>query len=214
MGFSDIASKIKDPKQLLQELGAVPSTYGDFDLDLIVREAPVYAWEITEYNSASGSTINDLRRELPVILTVDCVFTDKTYGVMDIASNVLNYGASGLLPETWRDKYRAFMDVARDSTGTPKPVTTGLDVYPDMVIESVSPVREAAKAGAFFVTVVFKHINLVSSETESTSLGLFKKEEKSDAMKKKTSKRKQKKTTPKQTEPEQETSLLYDMFGG
>ena len=112
MGVSQIASAVSDPQQLLNQLGFIPAKIGSISIDLIVREAPVYEWELTKHPVQKGLPATSMRRSLPGRLVLDCIQADKQYGLKDIASNL--FTGQGLAPETWRDKFEAFKELMRD----------------------------------------------------------------------------------------------------
>jgi len=204
-------TRFRDPQQLLADLGAKPSSFGDLDFDVVLREAPDMTWDVTDYKVEAGYSASDLRVQRPVRVTLDVVFVNKSYGVIDLIANTLT--GEGLAPQTWRDKYDALKQAV--SIDEPQPLVIGLDSYSDMVVDHVGIVREAKTAGYLMFSVSFKKIIIVDTEFVNIDTSLMPKDAEETAPIKKKKKKPPKSTKPakKEATPQQKKSILASLLG-
>jgi len=215
MGISQIASTIRDPSQLLNQYGFIPAKIDNLSVDVMIVESPVHEWEPTRHPTTSGASVTDLRVDMPLRLSVTCFMGDKQYDIRSIVSNVIT--GEGLMPETWRDKYEAMRELW--GKGEPIRVQTGLDVYDDMLIVNVSPIRNVETAGGFMFDIAFEQVTIISTsffdiDTSLLPQGDEPSEDKKATDKKTSKKKNRKRTQTKEASQEEETSLAYDLFGG
>lgn len=210
MAISEISSAIRDPQQLKTNLGISLAKIGDVTLDVIIRETPQHTWTVTSHKTEEGYEINDLRIREPITLVLDVVMVDKQYGVKDLISNGIT--GEGYSPETWRDKYGAIKELWQ--ANEPVTVVTGLDSYDNMVIQNLSPLREASNAGSFMFSITLKEVRIVDSEFVDVDNSLMPQQEETSeqkTVKKKKGKKKPSKTKPSKPTEKQNSSVLYNL---
>lgn len=158
MGIADIANVIKDPSSLLAMFGFVPSLINDIIIDVLERETPSYAWEISRH-PVEGTDVTDSRVKQPTGLTLDCIFTDMQLSATNIITSVLNGGFS---LHTWRDKKEALYTLAESNQVID--VRTPLDLYSNMMIKSITPNQDKTTGSVFAFSIEFERVTTVSSE--------------------------------------------------
>jgi len=124
---------------------------GDVLVDATPSENPVIANEITDKPVEDGATISDHVHNQPTLLTLECTFT----------------GQSGASAE---EKYEALLSMAQNKDVIE--VAGGLQLYENMVIEEISPVKDVDIANGFRADVILKQVRFVSLDTITIDLGL------------------------------------------
>jgi hypothetical protein len=192
-----ISNVLKDPKQLLKALGASPCKINDLVLDVVVSEGVEISWTANQYKLQSGFSSSSARIKDRVRLNLDCVFVDKSYGVIDLISAGLN--GTGFAPETWRDKYDALKMLA--DTEDIVTVVIGLDTFPNMAIKNIGIVRDEKRAGYLSFSLSIEEMPVVDIDFEMVDNSLMPKDGQSDKEKNKANDKKKKKASTKKQEP-------------
>jgi hypothetical protein len=130
-----------------------------FDSASSVR--PVFESEIAEHPIEKGSDASDNARDKPEVLTVEGVFTDYPLSI--------NGGGIGAPHEKGRAA-----DILKEllylkNKGVRFKVSTKLRQYSDMMIQSIAPNSDKLK-GAMRLTVVFRRVQIVASETVNVTV--------------------------------------------
>lgn len=210
-----ISSIIRNPKQLLDQLGASPAKINDMILDVVVKEAPTWSWTTSQYKTQSGFVSSDVRIKNPDRLVIDCVFVDKQYGAKDIAAAGLT--GEGFAPETWRDKYKTFKDLVHAEDIVT--VTIGLDTYSSMQVKQVDIIRDSSRAGYLGFTVTLEELRVIDTDFDEVDTSLMPGHGEDEQTKPKKSVKKKrpdkKRSEPKKaTEPQKESTLYSLVYGG
>jgi len=154
---------------------------GEIQLDANVRETPKYENEVTQYPIETGSDITDNNRILPDKLSIEGIVTNTPLEVtfQDITEQVDGDSNTSQAIINQRTGNPTFVEVAQNAllalTGRsihgniindPQviSITTGLRVYPNMVISSLSFPRTAETGQALRVVIEAVAIETVNIE--------------------------------------------------
>lgn len=128
----------------------------DIPIDILEEDNATYDFEITDRPLEDGSLVTDARRKLPVFLSWTCIQCDDQEPPRSPSGTTLLDGAS-----SFKDKYDWFMELKdRQEVVT---ATTSLDSWDNMLIKSLSVMRNVEKTGAFYFTIELKEANFVST---------------------------------------------------
>jgi len=219
MGFASTANLIKNPSELLERIGLKPAQINDITIDVIQIESPTFDFEVTEHPVETGLNISDTRIEKPITLAIDCILTDAEIDAVGVVKRALNTSLDSLFT-TWQDKKDALYTL-KDSQELVT-VQTEFDIYENMMITSLRPIREVNNTRALFVHIELQEVRIVSSEINLIDESLIPDEIKDDVEKKSENKKannKQKKQSSKgkqQTKEAtpQEKSILRSITDG
>lgn len=174
MGIADVANLATNPAELLERFGLMPASINDIVIDVLKVELPSYEFEITEHPVEDGTPVSDMKIKRPPTLILDAIFADAEFDAVGIVTKFIGTGNPSFLT-TWQDKQSAIYELM-NSDDEIITVTTEHDIYPDMLLKSVRPVREADKVRAWFVQLEFKRVRIVQTEVSDILAGDLPKE--------------------------------------
>ncbi len=139
-----------------------PCDIGGFTIDAAIEEIHSYDCTVTQFPVESGATISDHVQLLPIGLQLDCIVTDTPIGPME---TVRGYAGSfqGEGFTQWSDEAHEHFKKLR-AKREPFNVTTSLQTYYNLVIESYKPTRRVGDGFALRFTLVCKFIGIVVNE--------------------------------------------------
>ena len=155
---------VTNKQELYDQFGLTPALIGELPIDVVLSEIPVYDFVVSEHPVETGESVNSSRYAKPVSVTIECIFTDPTFGPQSAGKKLLN-GTYSL--DTWRDKKDKLYEI-KDSNKAFN-LQTELDLYKDMVISSIIPNRAVQNTSAFFCRIVFTHVKFVTLEEVTVS---------------------------------------------
>jgi len=207
MGIPDVANLATNPTELLERFGLMPARINDIVIDVLKVELPSYDFDITEHPVEDGTPVSDMKIKRPPVLILDAIFADAEFDAVGIITKFIGTGAPSFL-STWQDKQSAIYELM-NSDDEIITVTTEHDIYPDMLLKAVRPVREVDKVRAWFVQLEFKRVKIVQTEVSDILAGDLPEEVKNDPVKAEEatdSKKKQAKKTDRGKQQTQEAS--------
>ena len=207
MGIPDVVNLATNPTELLERFGLMPARINDIVIDVLKVELPSYEFDITEHPVEDGTPVSDMKIKRPPVLVLDAIFADAEFDAVGIITKLIGTGTPSFL-STWQDKQSAIYELM-NSDNEIITVTTEHDIYPDMLLKSVRPIREADKVRAWFVQLEFKRVRIVQTEVSDILAGDLPEEVKNDpekAEKANDSKKKQAKKTDRGKQQTQEAS--------
>lgn len=172
--------------------------------DASVSEGHSFASEITEFPVEEGINVSDNARPKPFVLKLEAFIAD--FPLPSEGRTQVSSGAIDQRPKASKKRSEnAFATLVRlKDEGIPITVTTGLNTYDPMLIQSIDiPRDKSLKAGLKF-SIVLKEISIVKSETVNIKKA---KESKGQPKKKDGSQ-----TTEEASESTKKKSLLSGVF--
>lgn len=163
----------------------VMSSLGDIEMHALVSESPQFNTLVTENPVEDGSRMSDHVVNQPMVLQLEGLFTDTPVALLD----ALAAGAGGLLadqigasdavagltavsagvllrnirPGLSKTKFKLL--VALQTTREPFEVVTGLDIYTNMVFESLSARRAPEDGKSLRFTATLREVRIIGSNT-------------------------------------------------
>lgn len=147
---------------------------GSITIDASVQENHVSTCDLTENPVEDGATITDHVQMKPAELTIDGVISNTpiSFAVLDNIRGLIDTVTS-ILGKTSRS-IEAYNELLRlQKSRVPFKVVTGLKVYTDMILTSLSVPRTAATGNAIHFSAVMKQIIIAKSETSGVSDSFF-----------------------------------------
>ncbi len=162
MGFPTAADVVTNLDDLKGLFGLNPSLIGDIDVDLVISYSDPFSADITERPVEAGFDVTDARVIRPQFLTMECVFCDPDFSGQNIAKKALQGVLGQSLFTSWRDKRDRLDEIKQNKEVIS--VSTPSKTYDSMLIADIRPDVRASTANAFFFTIDFKQVRIVSSE--------------------------------------------------
>ena len=160
MALFDILNSLrKKGATLLFGPASSKGMYGVLPIDVLLSEKPTYAWQITSHPIEGGSQLSDSRIAQPVMVTLECVFTDVDYSASAMMSGALSKQLSF---KSWQDKRDSLYEAMNKNILIS--ATTTHNDYLDYMITNVTPDITADNSNAFFVTIELTEIKAASLE--------------------------------------------------
>lgn len=133
-------------------------------LDASIREVHNVEGELTEHPVEDGADISDHYRVLPRLFELEGVVSDTPI-VGRIPGASLISSAVGLIQGDERPSINAWEELNRffDEKVVVE-ITSSLQVYPSMVLTSLSVTRSAGQSGGLFFTATARQIEFVATE--------------------------------------------------
>lgn len=162
--------------------GRKAAKIGEIQLDVTIREVPTYDSEITRFPVESGYDINDNIRKLPEKLEIDGIVTNTPLVVVfqDVTEQIKQDANGTEIRSNERVGHPTYVEVAQNAMldlagrriqslgdGIPKifDIITGLRVYTNMAIESLSFPRESTTGQALRIRATFIQVEVINTET-------------------------------------------------
>jgi len=140
---------ITGERELKKLIGDVAqNTINDLSIDVLVDCTPGETWDVSSHGDVEYSA-EDNRVKKPTSLKLECIFTDSPPDVKR--------------PVTWREK-KDILEGYKESQEVLE-INTEYDTYPNMQIVSFTPRRTRSTETALFVTIEFRAVNIIYSET-------------------------------------------------
>jgi hypothetical protein len=127
---------------------------GGISIDAFVEETHDESASVTSYPIEDGTSINDHVIQNPEKLTISGVISANTVYLADI----LEYTPFHVVDVYWNL-------VEMKEEGLPITVVTGLRVYSDMVIESISIPRNSESGKSLYFSMSLVQVRIVTSQT-------------------------------------------------
>ena len=131
-----------------------------YPIDVSLSETHDFESEVTEYPVESGSNVADNIRNKPIIVTMEGIVSNTPIGVLDSQTSTSAIArSSGIFPAD--DAYKRLLTI-RDNR-QPITISTSLDVFDNMVLQSLSVPRASGGADALHFTAKFIQITMVQN---------------------------------------------------
>ena len=132
----------------------------DYPIDCLVSDTHDFESDVTEFPTESGSDIADNIRNKPLRVTMECLVSNTPIGTLDSqTSNSVIARSSGVFPAD--DAYKR-MVVIRDAKALVT-ISTSLDVYENMAMESLSIPRTAGGGDYLHFTIKWVQVTTVEN---------------------------------------------------
>jgi hypothetical protein len=201
------AQIIRDPSKLRDLFGSTPILIGDIRVDVLEEEAPAFAWDLPGHRVDAGTNVTNSRYQLPLAVTLDCIFLDPETSVDKALAAAVGFGWDRV---PWREKRAALYDLAARNELITIITPSGVD-YSNMMIDAIQPSITPRRSGGFWFRLSARRVELVSSETAGIDASLIPdalKPKKNEQAKKKTAKAGAKNQKTAQNAPEKRASIL------
>lgn len=140
---------------------------GGINLDASISEEHVSECDVTENPIEDGAIVTDHVHVKPAQLTIEGIVSDTpiTFAVINNVVGFVNAVNTTILGNSSRstDAYNALIDLQKSRE--PFTVITGLRVYKDMIMTSLSVPRDAQRGKAVNFTAELKQIIIAKSKT-------------------------------------------------
>lgn len=140
---------------------------GEITLDASISEEHVSECEMTENPIEDGAIVTDHVHVMPAQLTIEGIVSDTpiTFALINNVMGFVNSVNTTILGNSSRstDAYNALIDLQKSRE--PFTVVTGLRVYKDMIMTSLSVPRDVQKGKAVNFTAELKQIIIAKSKT-------------------------------------------------
>ena len=145
--------------------GQDKATIGMIQIDATVQETHVTTAEVTENPVEDGASVVDHVQLRPVEITIEGVISDTPLG-LPILQNIVAVGrtVATIFGKQRRsvDAYNALLKLQKERK--PFTVTTGLKVYPNMILTELSVPRTSQTSRAIHFTAVMREVVIVKSQ--------------------------------------------------
>jgi hypothetical protein len=133
--------------------------------DASVTEGHSFSSEITEFPVEEGLNISDNARPKPFMLKLECYISDfplPSEGRTQVSSGAINQRPKA----SKKRSENAFATLVRlKDEGIPITVTTGLNTYDSLVIQSIDVPRDKTLRAGLRFSIVMKEVRIVKTET-------------------------------------------------
>ncbi len=126
---------------------------GSLEIDAVPTEGHSFPSEVSEHPVEKGSDTTDNVRNLPVSLSLDCIVSDTPIG--DLADRREDFTSPSV------EAYNYLQEI-RDKK-EPVTVITSMDVFDNMILETLEVPRDAHTGDALRFRVTFKQIQLITN---------------------------------------------------
>lgn len=133
---------------------------GALSLDCSLDESHVYDSKVTEFPVEDGSVITDHIRNAPIRLDMTGFVTNNPITSAKQKSDISGEEQVGNFVDL---AFEALIKIRNERT--PVTIVTGLKVYENMAMESMSIPRSASTGDTFRFRASFKEVRIVSTET-------------------------------------------------
>lgn len=144
-----------------------PGKIGKIDLDATIQDTHEYANKVTEFPVEDGSVISDHIISEPVRLSINGFVTNSPVSLLGVASNILN-GLGTARVQNAFDELLRLQEGVKDDKGIIQreliTVVTGLRVYTNMVMVSLSVPRDRTTGDSLRFSAEFRKIEIAKSE--------------------------------------------------
>lgn len=128
---------------------ATTKSIGGIEIDASISEQVDFSNSITDHPIEGGATVTDHAYENPLMITMECIISNSSLNSTDQGRSIDAYNQLKLLK----------------SSREPFDVVNALDVYSNMLVESLSFPRRADTSDSLVFTVTLKQIRIVDSIT-------------------------------------------------
>ena len=137
----------------------IPIFIDDFEIDATISETHQFDSDVTDHPVESGADVTDNVRVKPIIVTINGIVRDSPLGEMASVRQNLGPGVGNLPSDDFIAKVLGIRD-ARE----PVSISTTLQTYDDMVLQSLTVPRDSKTGRAAVFTAVFKQVIFVKTD--------------------------------------------------
>lgn len=138
-----------------------------YPMDLALTEGHTFPGEVTKYPVEAGADMSDHIRDLPEVITLECIVSDSPSGEIasDPTRQLGEVPASGLLDPNAPLPSADALEHLREAKRRRRPVSveTSLGVFESMAIVDLEVPKDAGKTHGLFFTVRLERINVVEN---------------------------------------------------
>lgn len=142
-----------------------------YPMDLAMSESHSFPGEVTKFPVESGGDISDHIRDLPPVITLECIVSDSPSGEVALdATRQLDVDDNGLINPYALPTSTEALAFLRDLKAQRKPVTieTSLGIFEQMAFVELDVPRDAERNNGLFFTARFERINVVTNQRTRT----------------------------------------------
>lgn len=142
-----------------------------YPMDIATSESHSFPGEVTKFPVESGGDISDHIRDLPPVITLECIVSDSPSGeVARDATRQLDVTGDGLINPNALPVSADALAYLRDLKAQRKLVTveTSLGIFEQMAFVELDVPRDAERNHALFFTARFERVNVVTNQRTRT----------------------------------------------
>jgi len=205
------ATTLNHPDIVETQVIRVPTLIGTIYVDAVLVETPSAPVSVTTHPVEDGSEISDFAIDEQRTLSLDCKFVDDDFGWIG-ASKADREQKLGKGLTTAVDKEQAVEALKANKTLVD--VSTEKQLYLDMLLIDIQPIRTVQTAKSFTAMLTFVGIEMVAFETAEVDVKLLRDQNVPKKKAKKKNKGKVDGVTPDASAQAEYESILNSLVGG